>query len=112
LCELATLRLIPAGPQVPRVVAVSDGVNLLAGLRIETGSIKATLEEVARPEDFRATVDGSEVEGLEIFCTDPQPRRFEVNFHIPASVGPGVHRLEMRLGRRRFAPLEIEVAGN
>ena len=104
------LRVIPAGPQVPRILSVTDGVNLLAGTRIETGSVKVTLEEVAHPEEFGASVDGRAVEGLEIFCTDPLPARYEVNFRIPEALEPGPHVLDLRLGRRRFAPVPIEVA--
>jgi ubiquinone/menaquinone biosynthesis C-methylase UbiE len=110
VCEPGYLRLIPSGPQVPRIVSISDGINLLAGTRIETGSLKVTLEEVACPDQFAATVDGQPVQGQDIFCTDPLPRRYEVNFHLPEGTGPGRHTLEIRLGRRRFAPVGIEVA--
>jgi SAM-dependent methyltransferase len=104
-----TLRVIPAGPQVPRVAMLSDGVNLLAGSRIETRSVKVVIEEVNRPHEFGATVDDAEVEELEIFCTDPQPQRYEVNFRVPDSIAPGEHILRMRLGHRQFAPVPIQV---
>jgi len=35
---------------VPRIVAISDGVNLLLDHRTNTGSIKVTMIEVTRPE--------------------------------------------------------------
>jgi len=108
----AALRVIPAGPQVPRIIALSDGINLLAGTRIETGVIKATLEELAEPSEFRATIDDLPVDDLEIFCTDPQPRRYEVNFKTPAALGPGRRLLRMAVGRRKFAPVPIEIAGS
>ena len=31
------------------------------------------------------------------------------NFRLPEDLGPGTHRVEVRLGRRRFAPVAIEV---
>jgi SAM-dependent methyltransferase len=111
LCPPAILRVIPAGPHVPRILSVSDGINLLSGTRIETNSVKVTLEEVARIEDFRAAIDGRAVEGLDPFCTDPLPRRWEVNFTLPAELAGGPHLLEMQLGRRRFAPVTIQVGG-
>ncbi len=110
LCDPAVLRVIPAGPQVPRITAVSDGINLLSGTRIETGAVKVTLEEVDRAEEFRASVDGMEISDLDRFCTDPLPRRWEVNFRLPSELTPGPHALEFSLGRRRFAPVAIEVA--
>jgi SAM-dependent methyltransferase len=109
LCEPGYLRLIPAGPQVPRIVSISDGVNLLAGTRIETGSLKITLEDVACPSQLTVTVDGQPVQGQEIFCTDPLTKSYEVNLPLPPGTGPGAHTLEVRLGRRRFVPVAIEV---
>lgn len=111
LCPAATLRIIPAGPHVPRIISISDGVNLLSGCRIETGSAKVVLEEVAHPEEFAAAVDGDPVADPEIFCTDPLPRRYEVNFRLPEKTEVGRHVLELRLGRRKFAPIIIEVTG-
>jgi SAM-dependent methyltransferase len=104
------LRVIPAGPDVPRLVAVTDGVNLLAGTRIETRRVKVAVESVAHPQEFSATVNGEPVAELESFCTDPLARRYEFNFKLPDGLGPGTARLELRLGRRQFEPIPIEVA--
>ncbi|HEY3827405.1 MAG TPA: methyltransferase domain-containing protein, partial [Bryobacteraceae bacterium] len=46
LCPDATIRIIPAGPAVPRLISLSDGVNLLSTQRIESGMMKATIDEV------------------------------------------------------------------
>ena len=104
-----TLRVIPAGPQVPRIVMLTDGINLLGGSRIETRSVKVAMEEVSHPELFGAQVGELEVVDIEMFCTDPQPQRYEVNFRIPGAIPPGQHLLRMRLGRRKFAPVPIEI---
>ena len=105
----ATLRVIPPGPSVPRLVSVSDGINLVSGTRIETGSVKVLLEEIARPHEVEVWMDGRPVEDLEFFCTDPRPQRFELNFHLPADTIPGPHTLELRIGRRKLAPVALEV---
>ncbi|HZT33524.1 MAG TPA: class I SAM-dependent methyltransferase [Bryobacteraceae bacterium] len=105
----AWLRVIPAGPAVPRVCSVTDGVNLLSGTRIESGSVKVTLEEVAHPEWFEATMDGLPVREIDFFCTDPLTRRFEVNFRLPEELASGGHLLHMRLGKREFAPVSLRV---
>jgi SAM-dependent methyltransferase len=104
------VRIMPAGPLVPRVAAVSDGVNLLSGTRIVTGTVKATLEEVEHPERFQATVDGRAVRGIESFCTDPLASRYEFNFALPEGLAPGAYAVEMELGTRRFPAVAIEVA--
>ena len=109
IAPVSFLRVIPAGPQVPRVLAISDGINLMAGMRIETRSVKVTLEEVADAADFSAEVDGTPVTDLAAFCTDPLVRRYELNFILPEGTAVGGHVLRMTLGRRRLAPVAIEV---
>ena len=105
----ATLRVIPPGPSVPRIHSISDGVNLVAGARIETRTVKMTLEEIARPYEIEAAIDGVPVVGLEYFCIDPRPQRFEVNFRLPEETTPGRHSLQLQIGRRKLAPIQIEV---
>ena len=106
----AFLRVIPPGPAVPRIIAVSDGIDLLSGTRIVTNSVKVTIEEAGDLSGFQATVDGQPVKDLDIFCTDPLPPCHEINFQLPEGAGPGRTLLAMRLGSRRFAPVEIEIA--
>ncbi len=105
----ATLRIVPPGPLVPRVRSIRDGVNLVAENRIETRVVKMTLEEVARPHEIEAAVGGHPVVDLEFFCVDPRPQVFEVNFRLPEEVQPGRHALEVRIGRRKLAPVMLEV---
>jgi SAM-dependent methyltransferase len=109
LCATRFLRVIPPSPSVPLVTSVTDGINMLSGTRIVTRTLKVTIEEVAAPESFSATVSGEPVRGIDIFCADPLPPRYEINFHLPESAGPGAHTLEMRLGRRRLGQVPIEV---
>jgi ubiquinone/menaquinone biosynthesis C-methylase UbiE len=105
----AVLRVIPPGPSVPSVASVSDGVNLVAGKRIETRMVKVTLEEISRPHELEASVDGHPVSDLESFCVDPRPQKFEVNLRLPEQIGIGPHQLELRMGRRKLAPITIDV---
>jgi SAM-dependent methyltransferase len=107
--EPAKVRIVPQPALVPRILALSDGINLMSGPRIESRSVKVTLEEVTEPEQFGATVDGVPVLDIDFFCTDPLPPRFEVNFKLPEETGTGGHVLEMRMGKRVVAPIGIEV---
>jgi len=109
LAAPAALRVIPPPPMVPRVVTVRDAIDLLAGTRIHTRTVQVNLEETCEPERFEAAVDGRPVLEREIFCADPRPPLYQISFPLPKEVGPGVHQLEMRLGRRRFPPVTIEV---
>jgi SAM-dependent methyltransferase len=104
------VRIIPAGPLVPRLTAVSDGVNLLSGNRIVTGLVKVTMEEVADAAAFHATVDGLGALDIDSFCTDPVMQRWEFNFRLPPSISNGPHQVAISLGRRSVASVPIEVA--
>lgn len=101
---------------VPKLVSVSDGVNLLSRMWIESRSVKIHVEEVGLENAadvraaLRAEIGGQPIRELEVFCVDPLPQRYEVNLSIPSEVGPGRHQLAVSLARRRFAPLEIQLA--
>jgi SAM-dependent methyltransferase len=103
------MRVIPPGPAVPRVESVTDGTNLLSNRRIESGTVKVQLEEIAVPESFEARIDGHYVRAAEMFCTDPRNQRYDVSFLLPEDTMPGLHHLEMNLGTRKLAPIPIEV---
>jgi SAM-dependent methyltransferase len=109
LCDPAWARIMPAGPSVPRVTGITDGVNLLLDHRTNTGTIKVTMVEVLRPEEFRARVDGLDVLETDAFCADPLNGRYEFNFRLPPSVGRGGHQLQVTHGKRAFAPVGVEV---
>jgi hypothetical protein len=110
VCEPAWMRVIPPGPFVPRVMQVTDGINLLSGNLIQTRSVKVCLEEAVATDRIEARVDGQPVLDLDVFCTDPLNRRYELNFNLPAAVRVGRHDLELTLGHRRLAPIELQVA--
>ena len=110
LTAASRLRVIPAPPQVPRIIALSDGINLLSGTHIVTRTIKVTIEEYTAPERFRANIDGIALDDLDVFCTDPIPPRFEINLRLPETVGAGSHVLYMNLENRPLAPVAISVA--
>jgi SAM-dependent methyltransferase len=110
LAAPAWVRIMPPGPAVPRVSTITDGINRLSGTRIVTGSVKVTMLEVQRPETFHATIDGLDALEIDSFCADPITLRYEFNFRVPPAIRPGTHEVVVRLGKRTFAPLGIEVA--
>ena len=109
VCAPRTARIVPPGPLVPRIGAITDGVDLLSSFRISSGIIKAVIGEVGNPEGFQATVDGRPVREIENFCVDPMLERYEFNFRLPEGIGVGAHELRIALGRRDFGPMAIEV---
>jgi SAM-dependent methyltransferase len=104
------VRLMPAGPSVPRVISITDGVNLLSGARIVTRAVKVTMADVADASAFAATVDGVPAPGIDSFCVDPRTRGYEFNFRLPDRILAGPHEVQVKLGKRSFPALRIEVA--
>jgi ubiquinone/menaquinone biosynthesis C-methylase UbiE len=110
LCDPATLRVIPEGPSVPRIDFISDGVNLVSEHRIETRLVKIALEEITRPEEICVYISGFPAFSLDYFCVDPREKRFEVNLRLPDEITPGRHALALQIGKRKLAPVTLEVA--
>lgn len=110
LCAPGWVRIMPPGPGVPRVISVTDGINLLSGTKIVTGSVKVFMTDVAQPEEFRASVDDAPIADIDIFCTDPITRSYEFNFRLPEQVASGPHEAGIRIGRRMLGRVAIEVA--
>ena len=107
LCQPGTVRIIPAGPLVPRIISVTDGVNLVEKNASSSGLLKIQIEEVSSPESLSATIDGRPAAWLEIKCTDPRAPRHEVNLALPEALDPGRYLLRLSTGRWQL-PAEIE----
>lgn len=109
LCAPAFVRVIPGGPTVPRVVKVTDGVNIVEEERCTSGLLKIQVEEAQRPELISVTMDGAPVRDLEFFRTDPLPPRYELNCRLPEGMAPGVRTLRVKVGKRQLMPRPVEV---
>ena len=115
ISNTATMRVIGPGPLVPRVVTVTDAVNLMSNVTIENRRIKVTVEEVnlENEDEVReaatATIAGRPAGPLEVYCLDPLPRVFEIDIPVPPDVPPGPHHLTLQIAGRAFAPIPIEI---
>jgi len=109
LGEPAIVRVIPGGPPVPRIVSITDGVNLVEKNRSTSGFLIVQLEEVTAPGSVTATIDDQPVTHLRILRTDPRPPRHELNLKLPPGLSPGTHTLQIHIGSRRLLPARIVV---
>jgi hypothetical protein len=71
--------------------------------------VSITVEEIARPWEVEVDLSGRAVEDLECICLDPRPQRYAVNFRIPEDIATGSHEVNIRVGRRKLAPLAVDV---
>jgi len=106
----STVRLVPPGPPVPRVLSLTDGIDLLSGSRIVSGSGKATIEEVETPERLRVMVGDREALDTEFFCTDPRLPRYELNFRLPKGISRGPAPVRILLGARLIGQVWVDVS--
>jgi SAM-dependent methyltransferase len=100
VCPVAMARVIPPGPLVPRIVSVTDGVNLVLQNATSTGLVKVQVEEVMEPDALTATIDDQPVP-LAIFRIDPRPPRHQLDIELPKGLPAGPHTLQIRIGPRR-----------
>jgi hypothetical protein len=107
----APLRVIPAPPAAPRIRDLTDGINLLSGPRIETRTMKISVDESGSTPAFHVAIDGAPVELGHVYCIDPVSDLYEINLTVPSETLPGPHQLTVRLRERTLPPVEIEIAG-
>ena len=103
------IRVVPPGPMVPRVVSVTDGINLVQHDHVSTGYVKVVVEEIGDPAAMAVFIDSYPAKDLEIKCTDPVPPRYELNFALPDGVPSGPHTLHIRAAHRALLPRPIVV---
>ena len=109
------LRVTPAPVMIPRIASVTDGVNLLSDISIESRSLKVTLEEVdlspqALLEAFAADLNGCPIDDVSVFQVDPLTRRYEVNLALPDNAPTGPANLNCRVGSRKLWPFGVNIA--
>jgi hypothetical protein len=101
-------RIIPPGPRFPHVCSLTDAVNLLSTNRVESGTARLVMEEVSEPQRLSIRISGSQTEPS-YFCVNPLHERYEFDFPMPPGTKPGFNQVELLLGERRFAPIDIQV---
>jgi SAM-dependent methyltransferase len=109
LASESFLRLVPPGPEVPRIVSITDAVCVGGGRTISSNRLRISLEESHRPDDLRVTIDGRSLRRRAFLCTVPDIPRFEIDFKLPAGTTAGQKRVECRQGRRYLGAWEIIV---
>lgn len=100
------IRLIPRPIRIPRVISVSDGVDLLS-TTIRSGAVKAVIEET--DGTVECWFEGQTLPGVEAFCVDPRAPRHEFNIILPSELTAGEYQLDLRTRGRPIARPRIAV---
>jgi SAM-dependent methyltransferase len=104
------IEVTPGPPWEPKVLSVTDGINLLSKNRIEGSGLKVTIEDLQRPEQVSFLVDGQPIEDLKYICTDPIGFTYEFTFYLSNQVENGERRLDISISDRVLSSAVLTVA--
>jgi hypothetical protein len=94
----------------PRVVSVTDGINITSVNRLETGGAKVTIENVPDPAGFSFTIAGFAAEYLQYECIDPITSTYVFGFRLKEHIPGGRSRLIVKELGQELDSLNVEVA--
>lgn len=109
ITDACEIEVVPAPPRNPKIVRVTDRVNLLAHNRIENDGIKVTIEDLERAADVSFAVGGRSAGTVLVDCEDPITSTYIFGFPVPPEIKKGANRLTVRVGLRELEAIEIEI---
>jgi SAM-dependent methyltransferase len=104
------IEVTPGPPWQPKVLSVTDGINILSKFRVEKGGVKVTMEDIERPSEISFLVDGRAAEYLQYECKDPIASTYEFAFHPSPKVKNGERRLDISISGHALPPIYLQVA--
>jgi len=109
LADSFDIEVVPAAPRDPKVLLVTDRLDLLARNRIENDGIKVTIEDVENAEDVSFDVGGRRAQSVLAYCTDPITSTYVFSFPVPRGTKKGPNSLRVRVGPRELEAVEIAI---
>jgi len=102
--------VMAAPPWNPRVLAVTDGIDLTCRYRVESGTAKVVIEDVPQPARVSFTVGGRPAGWLTHECRDSITSTYEFTFHLAHKTPRGRQLLKVRVDDRELPPIDLDVA--
>jgi SAM-dependent methyltransferase len=102
LCEPHSVEVLQAARVGPAVVALTDGVNYLAGRQIVSRVVSVHLDNVTEPGALRATVDGHGAKCGPPKCVDARTGYYMLNVFLNGAIVAGQHRLQLYQGTQKL----------
>jgi hypothetical protein len=91
------------------VTSVTDGINLLAKSRVESGAFKAILQDIEEPAEVAFLLGGSPVQILDVECLDRISDQYCYALMLPPGISGGTHLLATRVSGLDLQPIEVVV---
>ncbi len=103
------IEVTPGPAWAPKIVSVTDAINIISKYRTDTGGVKATMEDIERPQEVLFHVDGRAVGWMQIELKDPITFAYEFSFYVPPKVKNGERRLDISVSGRALPPITLQV---
>jgi SAM-dependent methyltransferase len=106
------LEVTPGPPWEPKVISVTDAINIRSKYRTNTGGVKVNIEDVEHPDEVSFRADGQALEVVQVEFKDPITFTYEFSFYLPPKMKSGERRLDISVSRRALPPVTLQVARN
>ena len=104
-----SITIVTSQPRAPRVLSVTDGINITSRNRLETGGAKVVIEDVHDPFEYSFTVGGVPAQHLQHECTDPITSTYQFSFRLRTGTPSGHRRLSVAVAGRDLDSIDVEV---
>lgn len=109
LAESHEVEVVSAPPRNPRVVIVTDRVNLLARNRSENDGFQVSIVDVEDPAAVSIAIGAERAEVMAVVCEDPIGCTYAFGFPVPPGMPRGANTLTIRVGDRELEPVAVEI---
>jgi hypothetical protein len=96
-------------PWEPKVLSVTDAINIRSKYRTNTGGVKVNIEDVEHPEEVSFQADGHALEVVQTEFKDPITCTYEFSFYLPHKMKSGQRRLDISISGRKLQPILLQV---
>jgi SAM-dependent methyltransferase len=101
---------VTSGPErAPRVAVVTDGINLQAKARVESGTFKVALEDIENPADVSFRIGSRTIPIEDVECLDRIGEQFYYTLRLPPGILGGKHFMAVRVSGLDLPAIELDV---
>lgn len=104
-----SIAIVASPPRTPRVLSVTDGINIASRNRLETGGAKVVVEDIDDPAEYSFTIGGVSAQHLQHECIDPITSTYQFSFRLRQGTPSGHRRLVVAVAGRDLDSIDVEV---
>ncbi|HUK19812.1 MAG TPA: methyltransferase domain-containing protein [Bryobacteraceae bacterium] len=94
----------------PKLIRLTDGVNLLSSMRLESRAVQATMEDIENPDRIELRIGGYRLEKLRHRCVSHVLDRYDYVAELPTQLSAGSYKLTIKVDDSTLQPdVEVEI---